>query len=257
MTNTQIQKALVTHGFNVSVDGKLGPQTVAAIRQFQRKHNLVIDGIAGPRTLSALQGEKQSWALTQLDILHAAKALNCTAAAVHAVAEIESRGVGFIAPKLPSLLFERHIFFRRLKAHGYDPMLISRQQPDIASSIPGGYHGGTIEHDRLARAMSIHHVAAIESASWGRFQIMGFHWQRLGYPSADAFKEAMCTNEGHHLEAFVAFVKTDTQLHRALRSHDWQKFARLYNGQEYAKNRYDQKLASAFQRFSGAIYEQA
>lgn len=56
MTVTQIQQALVTAGIQVTVDGKMGPQTKAAIEQFQAAHNLTVDGIVGPATTAALQG---------------------------------------------------------------------------------------------------------------------------------------------------------------------------------------------------------
>jgi peptidoglycan hydrolase-like protein with peptidoglycan-binding domain len=40
---------------------------------------------------------------------------------------------------------------------------------------------------------------------------------------------------------------------KALNSHDWQAFARGYNGPGYAKNAYDKKLAAAYdRRASGA-----
>jgi peptidoglycan hydrolase-like protein with peptidoglycan-binding domain len=38
----------------VTADGVSGPQTRAAVRQFQRAHGLTVDGIIGPETLAAL-----------------------------------------------------------------------------------------------------------------------------------------------------------------------------------------------------------
>jgi len=35
-------------------DGKFGPGTEAAVRQFQRDHNMVPDGIVGPKTWTTL-----------------------------------------------------------------------------------------------------------------------------------------------------------------------------------------------------------
>src|ERR1044071_3710511 len=38
----------------VTADGEFGPKTEAALRTFQRSHNLVPDGIVGPKTWAAL-----------------------------------------------------------------------------------------------------------------------------------------------------------------------------------------------------------
>jgi peptidoglycan hydrolase-like protein with peptidoglycan-binding domain len=38
----------------LAVDGKFGPNTEAAVRQFQRDQNMVPDGIVGPRTWAKL-----------------------------------------------------------------------------------------------------------------------------------------------------------------------------------------------------------
>ena len=54
-TTKRIQTALKNAGFyNGSVDGKLGPQTKKAIKDFQSANGLKVDGIAGPRTKKAL-----------------------------------------------------------------------------------------------------------------------------------------------------------------------------------------------------------
>jgi putative chitinase len=49
-----LQKMLAAAGYAVEVDGRKGPQTVAAIKRFQKDHSLEVDGVAGPRTRAAL-----------------------------------------------------------------------------------------------------------------------------------------------------------------------------------------------------------
>ena len=52
---TQIQQKLKNWGYYTgSVDGIFGPQTTAAVRQFQERNGLAVDGIAGPKTLEAM-----------------------------------------------------------------------------------------------------------------------------------------------------------------------------------------------------------
>jgi len=56
MSVKQIQRALKKAGFyNGTVDGKMGPQTKAAIAAFQKAHNLKADGVAGKKTQSELR----------------------------------------------------------------------------------------------------------------------------------------------------------------------------------------------------------
>lgn len=50
-----LQIALRQEGlYRGSIDGVQGPQTVHAVRSFQRRHRLTVDGLAGPRTRAAL-----------------------------------------------------------------------------------------------------------------------------------------------------------------------------------------------------------
>lgn len=49
-----LQKMLVAAGYSVEVDGRKGPQTVTAIKAFQRDHGLDVDGVAGRNTRKAL-----------------------------------------------------------------------------------------------------------------------------------------------------------------------------------------------------------
>lgn len=50
----KIQKALVSFGYNVDIDGIFGPQTKGAIKSFQKANNLEVDGIVGPKTSAVL-----------------------------------------------------------------------------------------------------------------------------------------------------------------------------------------------------------
>jgi peptidoglycan hydrolase-like protein with peptidoglycan-binding domain len=52
---TEIQKALIAHGFKVTVDGKFGPQTEKAVIAFQKSVGIKQDGIVGPATWKRLQ----------------------------------------------------------------------------------------------------------------------------------------------------------------------------------------------------------
>lgn len=55
----ETQKELKAAGFNPGpLDGIFGPKTQAAVKSFQKAHNLAQDGIVGPKTWGALKGDR-------------------------------------------------------------------------------------------------------------------------------------------------------------------------------------------------------
>lgn len=251
-------------GAHLITDGHFGASTETAVRNFQRSAGLVADGIAGTKTQQALyygSGDIKHLRGAQLEAV--AERLGLPLATVLAINEVESQGEGFLANGKPKILFERHIMHRQLgKPRGPDddPAVLKHhadelasQQPSIVNRAPGGYAGGAAEHTRLAMASLIDETAALESASWGAFQIMGYHWQRLGYDSVQAFTAAMAKSEAEQFEAFARFIETDPNLLKALKARKWADFAKDYNGPDYKRNLYDAKLAEAYDRHSAVL----
>ena len=175
-------------------------------------------------------------------IENAAKKIGCAVAAVRAVIDVESRG-GFLPDGRPKILFERH-YFCRLTAGKYDAA-----NPDISNRQWGGYKGGAAEHDRLQKAIKLDRAAALQSASWGAFQIMGANYKECGFATVEAFVKAMVAGEPEQLDAFVAFVKS-RRLNDELTRLDWAGFARGYNGPAYKVNKYDEKMAASYRYHS-------
>lgn len=231
--------------------------TRAAVAQLQRRHGLVADGIYGPKTENALHGRESGKLLKQADLVAAAKALGAPLAAVMAVNEVESQGMGFLADGRAKILFERHKFYERIVARKFDVRGLAAKFPGVVNPKRGGYAGGASEYMRLNVAVTICPDAAYESCSWGLFQIMGFHWERLGFASVVEFVQAMQANEANHLDAFVKFILTDPPMHKAMLAGKWADFARRYNGPAYEDNLYDVKLARAFGRYSKELKEAA
>lgn len=196
--------------------------------------------------------------LTLADFERAALALDVPVAAIRAFAEVESRGSGFLLDDRPVILFERHVFRRQLVAHGATLATVAnleRRRPDLCNDKPGGYGASVKEWKRLADAVLIHRAAALESASYGAFQVMGFNWKRCGYASVQALVNAMYRGSADHLDSFVRFIRADPKLHKALKARDWATCASRYNGPSYdaapgRANDYDTRLADAFARHS-------
>lgn len=189
--------------------------------------------------------------ITKEQLQNVANKLGVELAIVQAVTKIEARSSG-IKNGLPVILFERHIFYRQLKKHGFDIEKLSSTYPDLINPTAGGYLGGARENYRLTMAKQIDPQSAIESASWGLFQIMGFHWQLLGYESAQQFEQYMTESEEMQLDAFYRFIshKTNCKLLQAMKDKDFQIFAKLYNGPAYKKNSYDTKLKEAYESYA-------
>jgi hypothetical protein len=164
--------------------------------------------------------------LSEADLDAAAAELGCERAVIDAVCDVESSGGGFLADGRPKILFEAHAF------HTATGGRWDRTNPNISSptwdrSLYGA--SGGHQYDRLAEAIALDRNAALESASWGRFQIMGNNYAAAGFANAETLVNAMCDREAAHLGAFIAFCRKNG-LVDALQHHDWPTFARKYNG---------------------------
>lgn len=170
--------------------------------------------------------------------------LSVRAAEIWAVLTVETRGSGFLPDRRPQILFERHVFHRVTRgAH-------DTTAPDVSQPTPGGYGAsGAFQYTRLERALQLDRAAALRSTSWGIGQLMGFNAELAGYADVEAMITAMADSEDEQLRGMIGEI-TGSHLDQALRAHDWASFARGYNGPTYAKNRYDVRLAAAYERFA-------
>jgi hypothetical protein len=178
------------------------------------------------------------------DVAAAAAALQCEPAAIWAVCDVESAGGGFLPDKRPKILFEAHIF-GELTQHRWDASHPNVSAPSWNRALYGA--PGAHQYDRLAEAVALDRAAALQSASWGMFQIIGMNYAACGFAGVEDYVAAMCAGEGAQLAAFAAFCRHGG-LDQDLRAHDWTHFALAYNGPGEAENDYDGKLAAAYRR---------
>jgi hypothetical protein len=168
--------------------------------------------------------------------------LGVKAAELWAVIDVETYGYGFIPDRRPLILFERHKFskFTNRKFDG--------SNPDISNRKAGGYgKGGAPQYLKLNRAVALDRSAALRSASWGIGQVMGMNFEIAGYADVEQMVTAMMTSENDQLNAMANYIIVN-KLDKAMRAHDWATFARGYNGENYAINKYDTRLAAAHNR---------
>jgi len=185
--------------------------------------------------------------LTRDDFIKAAEVLKVPVAAIYAVTEVEASGAAFLPDTRPKILYEAHIFSRLTKG-AFDNTHPNISAPSWNRSLYGA--SGAHQYDRLHEAIALDREAALKACSWGMFQILGLYHEMAGHASVEGFVADLTTGEGAHLRAFTNFLNADPRLRRALSGSDWATFARLYNGPGYAANRYDVKLARAFEQHS-------
>ena len=177
---------------------------------------------------------------------NAAKQLGCEVASIKAVAEVESAGGGMLPDGKPKILFEPHIFWRELVERGIKPVRSDICYPKWQT---GKYGPVSAQHGRLERAAAINREAALESCSWGMFQIMGFNFKLCGCANIQDFVNKMYKGEESQLELFVTYL-INAGLADEMRDKRWAAFALRYNGPRYAANKYDTKLAAAYKKYS-------
>jgi len=174
----------------------------------------------------------------------AADMMGVHAAEVLTVLAVETKGCGFISDRRPQILYERHIFHRLTNGQFDDG--------DVSDPSPGGYGpAGAHQYDRLAAAIALNRNAALQSASWGVGQIMGENFQSAGFSDVESMVAAMMQGEDQQLTAMGNFL-VKGKLNGPLGAHDWTKFARGYNGPNFAINQYDRKLSGEFQKLTTA-----
>jgi hypothetical protein len=182
---------------------------------------------------------------------HAAWFLMVEARALRAVAEVEAGpDGGFNDDGTPVVLFERAKFDHHTKGAFRGRKLPGAKAEWALISWPtwGGYGPKAAQHEKLAFAASLDRDAALKSASWGLFQILGENHVAAGFPDLQGFVNAMIRDVDGHLRALVMFIRNNPKILYAIRAKDWPIVAYNYNGPKFKENHWDTKLAQAYER---------
>lgn len=218
-------------------------------------------------------GEYVGGEVSTQDIRTAAAELGCDASLIYAIAKQESATSSFTevdGRTVPSILYERHIFRKYTSPHMKPPSPYEHDHPDICGpgyhrttkgtgkdkgrlidrvthrlAVPDDIYGppGRHQYERLCKAYALDRAAALESCSWGKFQIMGFNFKAAGYADVFAFVKAMSSGDPAHIKAFLKFAKTNKVLLSGLQNRNYEQIAEGHNGTgwrslnpEYASN---------------------
>lgn len=225
MNLLQYQRWLNDHGADLVEDGMRGPATRAA-------PFAVFSNLKAPAVTT---GQKELIAAT----------LGGTVAQLDAVASVESAGGGFQNDGLPKALYERHFAWRRLRI----------KIPGLSNPVPGGYtvdadHDGLNDNwERIADLALRNPIAAYESASFGKFQIMGAWATKMGWANPLEFVWDLSRSEFAHYDALARFITMNGLVgaFRAISANPaaCEAFARGYNGKAGVARGYHQKIARA------------
>jgi len=171
-----------------------------------------------------------------------------------------------------TILYERHVF-HRLTQGKYDAVSrvnIKGKSYTLSSAIAGGYGPVSIQHEKRKLAgefpiktnqgseyqiayNGVFHAIwefADMSCSWGLFQIMGYHYHRLGFKTIYEFIQFLLADIDNHLITLQRFIQTDPKLLSAIQRKDFKTTAEIYNGKN--QRGYDNRLKEAYLVRSGA-----
>lgn len=212
MTIVDLQKAIGVHP-----DGQFGPASKAA--------------------LIAAMTNRQAAAASPADIAAIAARLGATPAQLRAVAAVESSGGGFDTSGRPKILFERHLFHRMTDGKW--------SLAPFSNPVGGGY--GESSWAKLSEAAARDPDAALAACSWGKFQVLGMHWSKLGYASPWDLAHSTVSGEAAHYELFARYIEvfgaTDELRRVSADAGDCAPFAEVYNGTGFRQFAYDQRIA--------------
>ena len=94
-------------------------------------------------------------------------------------------------------------------------------------------------------AYSKNPTSAMMATSWGAMQVMGFHYKKLGFNSVGYMVDFAKESFENQVELGLKFILTNKKMYVAIQLGDWETFAYYYNGAQYKKFNYAERLRKA------------
>ena len=88
-------------------------------------------------------------------------------------------------------------------------------------------------------------TAAMESTSVGIMQVMGFNHKVLGFKTVGEMWDYAKESEVNQLRLGLRFIKSNPKMYKAAQTATWETFAYYYNGSQWRKFNYSERLEKA------------
>lgn len=234
-----------------------GKELQRFINQQKRSPLLVEDGVIGPISIAGVYQtfvNKQAVGITGAQIDEVAKSLGeKNSTRIRAIAEVESNGSGWSNNGMLKILYERHYFHRLTKGRAGNTWFSNAKAGDY--TLDADNDGINDSWEKLAAACRVDALAAFQSVSLTQFQIMGAHYEKLGYSRPWEMMLAATDSELVHYQLMAKWINLDSNGRSGLKAmsndpNSCRAFARFWNGPAYATNNYHAKLAAAVNKHS-------
>jgi hypothetical protein len=175
--------------------------------------------------------------LTKQQITDLATKYGLSYASLKAIVEVESGGIGF-ANDTGKIIIQ------------FEPSWFKRKSPYTPSGLwsQNGVERQSKEWIAFNDAFAKNPNAAMQSTSIGLMQVMGFHFGELGFKTVGAMWDFAKKSEANQLELGLKFIKSDSKMYNGLKNNDFAIFAYHYNGEQYKKFNYDNRIQAAYNK---------
>lgn len=165
--------------------------------------------------------------------------------ALAAFIEVESGGKGFDEATGKLIIQFEPAWFRKLEPYA----------PSGKWSV-NGVERQAKEWIAFNEAFAISPKSAMMATSIGIGQVLGLHWNRLGYVSVGEMWNDAKRGEDRQIHQMAEFIRTDPVLLAALNIKDWGTVAARYNGARYkemakkwGREPYDISMRKAYEKY--------
>jgi hypothetical protein len=181
--------------------------------------------------------------LTTDQIIALAQKHDYDPAMLKAIIAVESGGIGFSKITGRIIIQFEPLWFKRECSEW-------RQHSANHTWFNNGVGNQDIEWRAFDDAFKIDPDAAMKSTSIGMMQVMGFHYDSLGFKTVGEMWDYAKESEANQVDLAIRFIKSNPKLDQAVKDKNCALIAYYYNGSEYEKYNYDKRLSQELKYFS-------